>query len=157
MAAPWDDVDRAIMRHLAAVHTAVDPPPPDLNDRVLFAIDLENLAVEVARQSTGLLAGAGARSGAEARTITFDADSLTIMITIADRSGGLVRIDGWLAPGGPRRVELRSPGSAGRRSVTADEAGRFVLDEIPHGLAQLVVHPPPGTGTPGVVTSSLAL
>jgi hypothetical protein len=91
------------------------------------------------------------------RTITFDADSRTIMITVAERAGGRVRIDGWLAPGEALLVELRSPEPAGPRTVTADEGGRFVFDEVPHGMAQLVVHPPPGSDVPGVVTPSLRL
>jgi hypothetical protein len=41
--------------------------------------------------------------------------------------------------------------------VTADEGGRFVFDEVPHGLVQLVVHPPQASDNLLVVTPSLKL
>jgi hypothetical protein len=152
---PLDDLDLEILRQIAAVHAIVDPPRPDLDDRVLFAIDLEDLDAEVARQSEDLLAGSGARAGDRTRTITFDADSRTVMITVVERADGLVRIDGWLAPGAALPVRLRTSGGA--RTVTADENGRFVFDAVPHGLAQLLVHPPGDSDAPPVVTSPLTL
>ena len=148
---PLDELDRQILAGLGRL----DPPPPDLDERVLFAIALDDLDVQVARL-TAEVAGAGARASERTRTITFDADSRTVMITIVERTDNLVRIDGWLAPGAALRVELRSPEPAPARTVTADDAGRFVFDEVPHGLAQLLVHPP-GADAPRVVTPSLVL
>ena len=66
------------------------------------------------------------------------------MITIVDRPDGLVRIDGWLAPAAALQVELRLPEPARPRIVTADAAGRFAFDGVPHGIAQLLVHPADG-------------
>ena len=151
-----DHLDQAIMRQLYGMYAALDPPPADLDDRVLFALDLENLDAEVARHSADRV-GAGARADEQARTITFDADSRTILVTIAGQADGLVRIDGWLAPGESLLVELRSRDAAAPRTVTADEGGRFVLDGVSRGMAQLVVHPPPGSDLPSVVTPSLRL
>jgi hypothetical protein len=74
------------------------------------------------------------------------------MITVVERPDNLVRIDGWLAPAEAAQVSLRFPEPAPARTITADSTGRFVFDEVPHGLAQLMVH-----GTPSVVTPSLAL
>ncbi|HXF22466.1 MAG TPA: hypothetical protein VN597_18530, partial [Streptosporangiaceae bacterium] len=65
-------------------------------------------------------------------------------ITIVGRPDSLVRIDGWLAPAAALQVELRLPEPAVPRTETADQAGRFSFDGVPHGLAQLVVHPPEG-------------
>jgi hypothetical protein len=156
--APLDDSDRAILDQLAAVHALLDPPPADLDERVRFAIALDDVDTEVARLTREVLAGSGARTSERTRTITFDAESRTVMITIVDRPDGLVRLDGWLAPAAPLRVELRLPEPSQSQVVTCDEAGRFVFDEIPHGLAQLLVHPPSAGGTtPRVVTPSLAL
>jgi hypothetical protein len=154
---PEEDLDLVIMRQLAAVHTIVDPPPADLDERVLFVLDLEDLDVEVARQSEDLLVGSGARASERTRTITFEADSRAVMITVADQADDLLRIDGWLAPGAALRVELRAPEPVSSRTVTADEGGRFVFDEVPHGLVQLVVHPPQDSDNPRVVTPSLML
>jgi hypothetical protein len=153
---PLDGDDLAILSRVAAVHGLLDPPPADLDERVRFAIALRDVDVEVARLTEEVLVGSGARASERTRTVTFDAESRTIMITIVDRPDGLVRLDGWLAPAAPLRVELRLPEPDPARSVTADETGRFVLDEVPHGLAQLLVHPPEDGG-PRVVTPSLAL
>ena len=154
---PLDRDDQAVLDRLVAVHMLLDPPPADLDERVLFAIALEDVDVEVARLSEDLLVGSGARGSERTRTITFDAESRAVMITIVDRADGLVRLDGWLAPSAALRVELRLPEPAPPRIVTSDVAGRFAFDGVPHGLAQLLVHPPEGGAEPRVVTPSLAL
>jgi hypothetical protein len=154
---PLDDDDQAILDRVAAIHGLLDPPPADLDDRVRFAVALDSVDVEVARLSAQTLVGSGARGSERTRTITFDADSRTVMITIVDRPDGQVRLDGWLAPAAALRVELRFPEPAPARVLTTDESGRFVFDGVPHGLAQVLVHPPEGTGAPCVVTPSLAL
>jgi hypothetical protein len=148
-----DKLDAAILDQIRSAFALVDPPPPDLNDRVRFAIALEDVDIEVARLQEDQLVGSGARSGERTRTITFDAQSLTIMVSIIDLPEGLVRLDGWLAPPAARRVELRlgaSPGPASSRLVSADGHGRFVFADVGRGLAQLVVHPAAdGEGMPG--------
>lgn len=158
---PLDRTDQAILRQLAALHTRLDPPPADLDERVRFAIALDGVETEVARVQRDLLVGSGARGSERTRTITFDAESRTVMITITDLRDGLVRLDGWLAPAVALRVELRFPEPAPSRVVTSDEAGRFAFDGVPRGLAQMLVHPPEtATGEdalPRVVTPSLAL
>ena len=141
---PLDADDQVILDRLAAVHAMLDPPPADLDARVSFAIALDDLDAEVARQHEELATGVGARSSERTHTITFDADSRAVMITIVGRPDSLVRIDGWLAPVGALRVELRLPEPAVSRTETADPAGRFSFDGVPHGLAQLLVHPPEG-------------
>jgi hypothetical protein len=79
----------------------------------------------------------GERGGGASRTVTFDSESLTIMLSITPGSPDRIRLDGWLAPAGRHAVELRTSG--GPRATTADHEGRFVLDDVSHGLAQLVV------------------
>ncbi|HZD73039.1 MAG TPA: hypothetical protein VE776_03995 [Actinomycetota bacterium] len=154
---PLDDEDEAILDRLAAIHGLLDPPPANLDERVRFAIALDEVDMEVARLGEDLPVGSGTRSGDRTRTITFDGESRTVMIMIADRPDGLVRLDGWLAPPAVLRVELRLPPPAPSQTVLSDDAGRFVFDGIPHGLAQLVVHPPEDGTAPRVVTPSLAL
>ena len=154
---PLDGEDKAILDRLAAIHGLLDPPPADLDDRVLFAIALDDVDMDVARLGEDLLVGSGTRSSERTRTITFDAESRTLMIMVVDRGDGLVRVDGWLAPSAALRVELRLPEPAPSQVVLSDDAGRFVFDGIPHGLAQLVVHPPEDGTAPRVVTPSLAL
>jgi hypothetical protein len=156
--ARFDDHDQAILDQLATVHGLLDPPPADLDERVRFAVALDDVETEVARLQEEVLTGSAARASERTRTITFDAESRTVMITIVDRPDGLVRLDGWLAPAAALRVELRLPEPARSQVVTCDEAGRFVFDQVPRGLAQLLVHPPAGgAAAPRVVTPSLAL
>jgi hypothetical protein len=154
---PLDDDDEALLDALAAIHARIDPPPADLDERVQFAIALLDVAAEVAQLGSEMLVGSGARGSERTRTITFDADSRTIMISIVDRPGGDLRVDGWLAPAARMKVELRYPEPEPTRIVTTDDTGRFVFDGVPHGLAQLLVHPPDGAAGPRVVTPSLAL
>jgi len=154
---PLDDRDQAILDRLAAVHALIDPPPADLDERVSFAIALDAVDAEVARLSEQLAVGSGARGTERTRTITFDSDSRTVMITIVDRPDGRVRIDGWLAPAAALQVELRLPEPATPRLVTADAAGRFAFDSVSHGLAQLLVQPPEDGASPRVVTPAFAV
>jgi hypothetical protein len=153
---PLDDDDQAILDRLAAVHALLDPPPADLDQRITFALALEDVDAEVARLSEQLAAGSGAR-GERVHTITFDADSRAVMVTIADQPDGLVRIDGWLAPAAAMRVELRLPEPAPPQVVTADAAGRFVFGGVPHGIAQLLVSPLAAEGSPRVITPAFTV
>ena len=165
-----DELDLEILAAIKDHYLTADPVPPELDERVLFAIGLDDLDVEVARLQPDALAGSGARGEPRTRTLTFNAGDLAIMLSLAELGGDLVRLDGWLAPAGARRLELRlavhparsvrSAGSARRsratRSAVADEAGRFAFDRVPRGLAQVLVHPA-GPGAPGVVTPAIAL
>ncbi|HEY2443060.1 MAG TPA: hypothetical protein VGI31_08005 [Streptosporangiaceae bacterium] len=158
--AALDRLDAVILDAVRDAFQAADPPPPDLDQRVLFAIALDDIEAEVARLQRETPAGAGARGDDRVRTLTFDAADLTVMISVTATGGDLVRIDGWLAPPGPRRVELRLAagpgGTGGARTRTADAAGRFVFGQVPRGLAQLLVR----AGEPGggaVVTPSFVL
>jgi hypothetical protein len=159
-----DEIDEAILAQLRDVHALLDGPPADLDDQVLFAIAAAGLGAEIARIEDEQLVGSGARGTERTRTVSFDADSLTIMVTITDVPDDRIRIDGWLAPGGRWRVELRRrmerPDAAeSSTSVTADDSGRFVFPAVRHGPAQFVVHRRPGGTDPGstVVTPSVRL
>ena len=154
---PLDEFDRTVLDELAATYALIDPPPADLDQRVGFAIALDrDLDLEVARLTEDQVAGSGARAGADqARTLTFDCAALTVMVTVVALPGDRRRLDGWLAPAAPLTVEVRSGGGTEvTHAVTTDETGRFVVDDIPPGLAQLTVHlPQPGRTvvTPAVV------
>jgi hypothetical protein len=157
---PLDEIDEAILAHVRACHDELDPPPRDLDDRVRFAISLENLDIEVSRLLEDTRMGAGARAAEPIRAVTFETDSLTIMVTISPAPSGRLRVEGWLAPAAVLRVELRMPNGGHRgqsRHVTSEESGRFVFDDVSPGLAQLTVHREPGGGPGMVVTSPLIL
>jgi len=64
------------------------------------------------------------------------------MVTVTPVDAATVRMDGWLAANDPSQgwgVKLRT--STGERVQSIDEDGRFVLDALPRGLAQLVFTP----------------
>ncbi|MGH3488639.1 MAG: hypothetical protein ACRDP8_12110 [Actinopolymorphaceae bacterium] len=152
-AEPLDELDADILRTMRRVVGAVDPVPAGLVDRIQFALALDDIDAEMMRlhEESAL---AGVRGDEATRTVTFDSESLTIMVSIRPSAGDTVRLDGWVAPAAQHRVELRIVG--GRRLVTADEQGRFVLDEVPRGLMQMAIRR--ASGSPeSVVTPSIVL
>jgi hypothetical protein len=149
-----DELDLAILDQVRAMQQALDPPPADLDARSRFALRLANSDIEIARLYEDVVAGAGARTAEPLRTVTFESADMTIMLTVASRAGGL-RVEGWLAPPEPLRVELRTAdlGRGSRRSF-ADDHGRFVFDDVTPGLTQVAVLRTTGTT---VVTPSVSL
>jgi hypothetical protein len=139
--APLDDVDLATLEDLRQMFAAADPMPPDLPERIRFTLALRGVEIEVARlaaeDADGLLAAA--RGAEHSRTITFDSDSLTIMIRIDANADGTARVDGWLAPPQRRDIEIKTPVNS--LNATSDEQGRFAFAQVPHGTAQFVVRP----------------
>ncbi len=154
--APLDDLDLGLLDRVREMYQAADPMPEDLPERICFRLALRDLEVEVARLAAGqdLLVSA-ARGTGQSRTITFDSDSLTIMIRIDANGDGTVRVDGWLAPAQCAGIELKTSASTDALSASSDEQGRFAFARVPRGTAQLVVRPE-GQGRP-VVTPALAL
>ncbi|MCE7003432.1 carboxypeptidase regulatory-like domain-containing protein [Kibdelosporangium philippinense] len=129
--------DEALLAALDQALDDFDPPPPGLIERVQFAIELEDLDVEVARwERADPLAGV--RGENSQRTITFTVDDLMVMINLTP-GGDNNQIDGWLVPPGQHSVEVRVAGH-GSHETTADEDGRFVLDRVPCGTTQIVIH-----------------
>jgi hypothetical protein len=140
--APLDEIDVAVLAELAAFYTATDPPPSDLDERVAFAVALRHgdFEMEVARLTDDLVVGSGVRAGHQPRTLTFDCPALTVMVTVVALPHDRRRLDGWLAPAGALGVDVRAGGSDPvTHTVTADPAGRFVVESLPAGLAQLTV------------------
>jgi hypothetical protein len=151
-----DSTDEAILGQLDRVVNQLDPPPADLDDRVIFSIQLDDVDREVARLVEGALVGAEHRGTESTHTLAFEADSRAILLTVVEGADGLVRLDGWLAPAAPLRVELRFADSTPSRTVTCDAAGGFVFDAVPRGYAQLIVDPADEGGR-SVVTPSFAV
>jgi hypothetical protein len=154
-----DDVDLELLDGIREVFEASDPMPVDLPERIRLRLALRGLEIEVARLVAEDNQPSLAARGAElSRTITFDSDSLTIMIRIDPNLDGTARVDGWLAP--PQRREIEMKTTADSLSVASDEQGRFAFASVPRGMAQLVVRSAEseqsGTGR-SVVTPALIL
>lgn len=151
-----DADDMGVLAALAQLYETLDPVPPGLVERIQFGVTLDGLNAEVAElQRRGDLVGIRSADPSRGQTITFTSASLTTMVTIAEIATDRVRIDGWIAPGGGVSVELRTSG--GSRHVIADANGRFVFDDVAHGLAQFILRAPePGTRAP-VITPSIEI
>ena len=135
--------DAELLDQLQAMWESRDPVPEGLVERVTFAIGLDDLDVEMMRLTEEVLVPAGARGAEHVRTITFGGESITVMVTVSQEGHEAFRLDGWLAPAAALSIELRR--SEGSVTTSSDEGGRFVFEEIPAGLAQLVLHPTPNS------------
>jgi hypothetical protein len=155
---PLDDTDLSVLDGIRDMFGVADPMPADLPERIRFRLALRDLEIEVARLADEQEVLAGIRGAEQSRTITFDSDSLTIMIRIDANRDGTVRVDGWLAPPQPREIDMKT--TAESLSVSSDGQGRFAFARVPRGMAQLVVRPaeqgPDGAGR-SVVTPALIL
>jgi hypothetical protein len=135
--------DASLLDTVRELFAVADPVPADLAERIRFMFALRQLNAEVARVVRAEEAVLAVRGTEESRTITFDSDSLTIMIRIDANPGESVRVDGWLAPPQSRRVEMRMTDAS--LDVMADGSGRFVFPDVPRGTARVIVHPPDGS------------
>lgn len=137
-----DEVDAQVMNRLRAAVEERDPIPADLVERSLFAmtlaaLDAEVMSLQELASSEGALRSEGS-SAVAARTVTFTASALSMMITLS-ADDGAVRVDGWISPPRQLEVELRRAGSE-PQAVIADKGGRFVLPRVERGLVGFVLH-----------------
>ncbi|SOC52542.1 carboxypeptidase-like regulatory domain-containing protein [Ornithinimicrobium cerasi] len=141
---PFDGTDATILRELREVVARLDPCPADLTERISFALTVQALQAEVAELTSQpeLVSRGFADDPAEATTVTFSTESVSIMVTVTPEGRDRARLDGWLTCGAAS-VGLDLDGG-GTRTVEADEDGRFVLSDLPRGGARLTVHPPGG-------------
>ncbi|MEE8600623.1 carboxypeptidase regulatory-like domain-containing protein [Euzebya tangerina] len=140
-----DEIDDQILGEVRSLYQRVDPVPPELGDRLKFALTVQALHAEVAELTEVPLAAARASQpdlqGAElAQTITFTSGSLSVMISLADSTSDEVSVDGWVTRGGAR-IELQVANTV--YETVADEHGRFVFEAVPHGPAHVVIWPNP--------------
>lgn len=152
-----DPTDTANLRSLAGLYTSIDPVPEGLVDRLKFGLALDEMMAEVAQLTRTPLDATAVRGEATSttrtETITFSADELTAMVTVSRSGSGRVRIDGWVAPPTEMKIRLRMQGE--RRQTSSDDTGRFVIDDLPEGFAQLTFHPSGVAGATAVVVTPL--
>jgi hypothetical protein len=132
-----DELDLRLLAGVRELWEDADPMPATLLDQIRFAIQLEDVDLEVMRirEQEGLVV---ARSAAEqGRLITFDSESLTIMVNVSPERAGTIRLDGWLTPPAEHPIEVRT--SDGPLTTTSDAEGRFAVSGVPHGMVQVVV------------------
>lgn len=134
-----DAADGRVLAALRACVEVVDPVPEGLVDRVLFAMTLESLHVEIMQVRRIGVPELALRSDepVEAQTITFTSAELSVMISLSPADGE-VRVDGWISDEGVRTVELHRLGA--QDTIETDGEGRFVFSRVPHGPVSLVIH-----------------
>ncbi|WP_103351155.1 hypothetical protein [Amycolatopsis sp. CA-128772] len=134
---PLDELDFRLLAGVRELWEDADPMPATLVDQIRFAIQLEDVDLEVMRirEQEAL---AVTRSAAEqGRLITFDSESLTIMVNVSPEPGATIRLDGWLTPPAEHPIEVRT--ANGPLTTTSDEEGRFAVSGVPHGMVQVLV------------------
>ncbi len=141
-----ETAEAPLLGGLRGMWEAVDPAPVDLAERVLFALQLDDLDTEfeLLRMTERTDAVAGTRASAhrsDATHITFANETLTVMLAVSTDPAGddKRRLDGWVAPVGGVRVVLHTV--SGERHVSSDGSGRFVLEDVPAGMVRMLVHP----------------
>lgn len=139
---PFDDVDAGMLADLARAVSAEDPMPPGLVERAIFAVALEEMAVELATIQRETALGqhglAGVRSVEDhALTMTFTASALTLTIAVVETDRQIHRMDGWVTSDHLVTVRLRL-GDEERRQVEVVD-GRFVFEDVPSGMVQVIV------------------
>ena len=105
---PLDETDFGLLDGIRELFQATDPMPADLPERIRFSLALRDLEIEMARLAEEDQLAVAARGTEQSRTITFDSDSLTIMIRIEANRDGTARVDGWLAPPQRREIEMKT-------------------------------------------------
>ena len=140
-AQPLDETDEALLGELSRLLTDVDPVPDQLVDRIRFSLALDEVYAEVAELTRMPADALAVRNdpvaGERTETLTFSAERLTAMVTVTRTDDGL-RVDGWVAPAERLLVRVRMQDE--QREVESDETGRFVVEPLPDGFAQLSFH-----------------
>jgi len=127
-----DATDERILNRLASLYAAIDPVPSDLLERIDFSLAVAELEADIAELTRGELVGV---RGEATDSVTFTSGSLSLMVTTVV-SAHHVRIDGWVTSAG---AEVDAVAEGVTRTVVADEAGRFSLDDVPRGHVHFVV------------------
>jgi hypothetical protein len=138
--------DEQLLTALREVLGAFDPPPPwcaelAKNSFALRTIDAElaTLTEDSGLAGASLTRGADVRAGGAPRLAVFDAGSLSVEIEVSPGSrAGSWQLVGQLLPPAVAVVGLRRPPDDQTR-VTADDLGRFIVDQLPPGPLSLAI------------------
>jgi hypothetical protein len=118
---------------LAAVKDLSDSQVPfGANDMAMRLFTWRTVDAELAvlTADSVLEAPAGVRAAGEARTLTFAAQDVQVVVQITERAGQRQML-GQLVPGRPAQVSVRQGEVV--RTVEADHLGRFVISDLsPH-------------------------
>jgi hypothetical protein len=140
---PTTPDDTTLLTAIAEVWQQLDPPPVDLVDGVLAAIAAEDLEFELLTlvETNGALAGVrhsapedGPDTGAW--MLEYEGPDVRIYLRLT-RIEDRTRLDGWVVPVKPLRVQLRTDDQDAVLESEVDEFGRFEFPSAGPGLSRL--------------------
>lgn len=137
---PMDAHDQAVLDAIREMYLVTDPVP-DVLPRLLFALDLDEIEVELAMITEDYAGSVGVRSIEDSRTITFESSSLRVTIAVSGSDSR--HLDGWIEPAGIVRIDLITPEA--RLETRSDDGGRFAFELATTGQVHLEIHPTPGS------------
>jgi hypothetical protein len=125
-----------LLDDVARMWQARDPMPAGLIDKVLVAIETENLDAEyellhLVERSREL---AGARGVSDAVTIAFSGGAFSLLLRVSALGDAACRVDGWVSPPQPMRVTVTQQSNT--IQALADALGRFEIPRLPTGLTR---------------------
>lgn len=129
-----DHEDARMLARLREHWRAVDPVPAGLIDRMVAAVASDGLNSEHALLT--LVEGqlGEVRGEADALTLQFSDGSTSILLHVTTTASGRRRVDGWVDTAAAEIVLTQGKKA---RSVSPEETGRFVFDEVPSGLTRV--------------------
>lgn len=129
-----DHEDARMLARLRTHWSAVDPVPAGLIDRMVAAVASDGLNSEYALLT--LVEGqlGEVRGEADALTLQFSDGSTSILLHVTTTASGRRRVDGWVDTAAAEIVLTQGEKA---RSVSPEETGRFVFDEVPPGLTRV--------------------
>ncbi|KAB1881428.1 hypothetical protein F6W70_16240 [Microbacterium maritypicum] len=129
-----DHEDARMLARLRTHWRAVDPVPAGLIDRMVAAVASDGLNSEYALLT--LVEGqlGEVRGEADALTLQFSDGSTSILLHVTTTASGRRRVDGWVDTAAAEIVLTQGEKA---RSVSPEETGRFVFDEVPSGLTRV--------------------
>ena len=138
------------LRDLARMWDVRDPMPDDLVEKVLVAIETEDLDTEYEllhlMERTRELSGA--RGNGEALTIAFSGGSFSLLLRVSEIGTDHCRVDGWVTPAQAMRVTVTQHDTTQEAEV--DSRGRFEIARMPTGLTRFFLRSQDGDTAEGM-------
>lgn len=132
--------EEAVLARLGSAFDTIDPVPLAAIEAAVASLswrDPDTALAELVADSLTAASDVRTRPEAGPRLLTFESDSLTVEVEVADL-GETRRLVGQLVP--PQRAEVDVHSDTGATRVVADDLGRFTVDSVPGGLVSLVCH-----------------
>ncbi len=129
-----ENEDAQMFARLRSLWSEVDPMPAGLIDRMVAAVAADGLNREYALLTLVEGQMGAVRGEADALTLQFSDGSTSILLHVTTTASGRRRVDGWVDTAAAEIVLTQGEKT---RSITPEETGRFVFDDVPPGLTRV--------------------